>query len=178
VPFREGPHKRKPERKNLWIAKEGAAGLGSCCVEDNRKKGALMTDEDIPLCVDRALVVAAENGQTDTVRALLDAGANVYVVDDLPLWLAALNGHADTVKALLDAGADVHADEDSALLLAAASGHTGTVKALLDGGANVHAKEDWVLRWAAKNGHIDTLRVLKEWIARGEQESAAGSETA
>src|ERR1039457_1780168 len=35
-----GSARRKPERKNLWIAKEGAAGLGSCCVEDNRKRGA------------------------------------------------------------------------------------------------------------------------------------------
>jgi ankyrin repeat protein len=107
-----------------------------------------------------ALVLAAENGQTDTVRALLDAGANVHVVDDMPLRLAALNGHADTVKALLDAGADVHADEDAALLLAAGDGHAGTVKALLDAGADVHAKEDWVLRWAAENGHADTVRLL------------------
>ena len=63
-----GSAQRKPERKNLWIAKEGAAGLGSCCVEDNRKKGALMTDEDIPLCVDRELCKAAE-GNNETVRA-------------------------------------------------------------------------------------------------------------
>ena len=32
-----------------------------------------MTDEDIPLCVDTALCMAAE-GNNKTVRALLDAG--------------------------------------------------------------------------------------------------------
>jgi peptidoglycan hydrolase-like amidase len=55
---------------------------------------------------DAALVLAAENGETDTVRALLDAGANVRAVDDLALWLAAKNGHTETVKVLLDAGAN------------------------------------------------------------------------
>jgi len=33
-------------------------------------KGALMTDEDIPLCVDRALCMAAWEGHTETVRVL------------------------------------------------------------------------------------------------------------
>jgi ankyrin repeat protein len=49
---------------------------------------------------DAALVLAAENGQTDTVRALLDAGADVHAVDDLAMWLAAKNGHADMVRLL------------------------------------------------------------------------------
>ena len=37
---------------------------------------------------DSALVLAAENGQTDTVRALLAAEADVHAVDDLAMWLA------------------------------------------------------------------------------------------
>jgi ankyrin repeat protein len=49
---------------------------------------------------DAALVVAAEDGQTDTVRALLDAGANVHVVDDLAMRWAVKNGHAETVAVL------------------------------------------------------------------------------
>ena len=70
-------------------------------------KGALMTDEDIPLCVDRALCMAAWEGHTETVRALLDAGADVHAWTDAPLWEAAMKGHADTMRALLDAGAHI-----------------------------------------------------------------------
>src|ERR1039458_3809336 len=57
-----------------------------------------MTDEDIPLCVDRALCMAAWEGHTETVRALLDAGADVHARTDAPLWVAAMRGHADTMR--------------------------------------------------------------------------------
>lgn len=45
---------------------------------------------------DAALVVAAENGQTDTVGALLDTGANVHAKEDWALRWAAKNGHVDS----------------------------------------------------------------------------------
>src|ERR1039457_817843 len=96
---------------------------------------------------DSALVLAAENGQTDTVKALLAAGADVHAVDDLAMWLAAKNGHTEPVKVLLDAG------------------------------AHVRAKEDWALQWAVKNGHTDPVRLLNEWIAREVNKPAEGSET-
>jgi hypothetical protein len=51
-----------------------------------------MTDEDVPLCVDRALCRAAWEGHTETVRTLLDAGADVHAWTDAPLWEVALNG--------------------------------------------------------------------------------------
>ena len=62
-------------------------------------------------------------------------------------------------------------EKDSALVLAAENGQTETVKALLAAGAHVHADEDAALRRAENSGHADTVRVLKEWMARGEQES-------
>ena len=43
---------------------------------------------------------------------------------------AARKGHTDTVKLLLEHGADVHAEDDTALLYAADEGHTDTVKVL------------------------------------------------
>ncbi|MDA2929702.1 ankyrin repeat domain-containing protein, partial [Acidobacteria bacterium AH-259-O06] len=53
---------------------------------------------------------AAKNGQTDRVKALLDADADVNATDVdgmTPLMWAAFGGHTNTVRALLDAGADV-----------------------------------------------------------------------
>ena len=50
---------------------------------------------------------------------------------------AAMNGHIETVKVLLDRGADIHANNDGALHLAAKYGNTETVKLLLKYGATI-----------------------------------------
>ena len=49
---------------------------------------------------DAALVLAAENGQTETVKALLAGGADVHGAEDAAVRKAAGNGHTDTVKVL------------------------------------------------------------------------------
>jgi ankyrin repeat protein len=133
-----------------------------------------MTDEDIPLCVDRALCMAAWEGHTETVRALLDAGADVHARTDAPLWVAAMRGHADTMRVLLDAGAD----QDIALLEAAANGLVDLVKELLAKGANVHTCRGLPLMMADHNGHTETVRVLKNWKRRGKTKRASGSQRA
>ena len=58
-----------------------------------------------------ALMLAAGFGHTETVNALLKAGANANIrkkYDDgiTALMWAALNGHTETVNALIEAGAD------------------------------------------------------------------------
>jgi ankyrin repeat protein len=50
---------------------------------------------------------------------------------------AALRGNTETVRILLQAGADVSADGVSALIVAAAKGHLSTVRVLLEHGADV-----------------------------------------
>ncbi|MFB3111225.1 MAG: ankyrin repeat domain-containing protein, partial [Gemmatimonadales bacterium] len=60
-----------------------------------------------------------------------------------PLWRASLNGDTETVKLLLDANADVNAarktDGVTPLYVASQNGHTETVKLLLDAKADVNA---------------------------------------
>ena len=59
-----------------------------------------------------ALHYAADNGHTETVHALINAGAAVDAVDEenaTALHVAADNGHTETVHALIDRGADVNA---------------------------------------------------------------------
>ncbi|XP_046983213.1 ankyrin repeat domain-containing protein 65-like [Schistocerca americana] len=57
------------------------------------------------------LIIAASQGQTGQVRALLDAGSPVnatHASGDTALHEAVVNGHEETVKCLIDAGADVN----------------------------------------------------------------------
>jgi ankyrin repeat protein len=58
------------------------------------------------------LLFAAREGAVDTVRVLLDAGANINLPDpdgSTPLLLAIINFHYDIAGVLLDRGADVNA---------------------------------------------------------------------
>ena len=58
---------------------------------------------------------AAFGGHTDTVKLLLDVGADKEVKDkngETPLHCAAWKGHTDIVKLLLDAGADKDVKEN------------------------------------------------------------------
>jgi ankyrin repeat protein len=80
--------------------------------------------------LDKKLVTASREGHPESVKALLDAGANVHSVNDLALRYASMNGHTEVVKLLLDKGADVHAENNYALIWARAYGHTETVKVL------------------------------------------------
>src|SRR2546430_15762922 len=62
-----------------------------------------------------------------------------------PLFWAAFSRRTDTVRALLEKGADVNAKnkyDDTALIHAAYAGDTDTVVVLLEKGAEVNARDD------------------------------------
>jgi ankyrin repeat protein len=136
-----------------------------------------MWENSIAAKMDSALCTAAMEGDTENVRALLDAGANVHDSVDAPLWWAALGNHTDTMRALLDAGAN----QDIALLEAAANGMVELVKELLRKGANIHMYNGLPLSMAEYNGHTETVRILKRWKRRGNnatKKPASASKTA
>ena len=74
--------------------------------------------------LDSLLIAAAWNGQTEKVKTLLEAKADVEAKDengDTALMAAAFNGPTEAVAALLEAGADVSVKNDkgvTALMLA------------------------------------------------------------
>ena len=99
----------------------------------------------------------------ETVKKLIQKGANVHACDDEALRMAAWYGDLDIVKYLVgEAGANIHAMDDSALCLAALSGHLETVKYLVSNGANIHVYDDTVLRWA--DGHLEIVKYLKTYL--------------
>jgi uncharacterized protein len=118
-----------------------------------------------------ALHWAAANGDTETARMLIAAGANLRAMTRIngytPLFLASREGNAAIVGALLDAGASAKTASTTGstpLMLAAASGNTETITRLLDAGAEIDAKEhargQTALMFAAAMNRVEAIKVL------------------
>ena len=117
-----------------------------------------------------ALMDAASQGDTATVQALLQAGAEVNTAATLggkcALILAAENRHAATLQVLIQAGAKIdHVTSrgNTALICAATNGDIASLQLLLQAGAMVdHANchSATALLYAAKRGETDTVQVL------------------
>jgi len=135
-------------------------------------KALLGAGADVHAEGDQAVCYASGNGHTETVKLLLEAGANVHAYNDAALFRASRGGHTETVEVLLEAGANVHAQGDVALRWASGRGHTAVVKLLLEAGADVHAGNDEALRFASAEGHTEIVKILEAAIA-----SAAATET-
>lgn len=113
---------------------------------------------------------AAENGRLESLRVLIDAGADVNCVHArqwMPIALAARSGHADCVRFLLNRGAYVVTNQrrGAPLLEAAMYGHLECVLALLDAGMDVNAANDFgrtPIAVASDAGHEQVVSVLLE----------------
>jgi len=100
------------------------------------------------------LLVAAERGDVEQVRAMLGGGADPNRCGELgmtPLILAAREGHHEVVEILLKAGADVNARSEpgycggnsTALRCAVVRGHTAVVRSLLKAGADTRPNYEY-----------------------------------
>ena len=90
--------------------------------------------------VNARLIEAVRKGDTATVQALLDQGADINAKSEegwTALIWAAQQGHTDTVQTLLAHGADVNAKDDhgwTTLMRAAVWGHSDVVTAAATAG--------------------------------------------
>lgn len=78
------------------------------------------------------------------------------------LFLAAAMGKTQTIKTLLELGADVNFGNDTALMLAARFGHNNTVELLLKNGANPNAQNGKAIYFSSTNKHFIIGSILKD----------------
>lgn len=117
------------------------------------------------------LIDAAQKGDIDNVKILLDKGADINAKDKegrTALITAAMNGHPVTMKLLLNRGAEINIkdkENKTALIRAAANDNPATVQILLDRGALVNTRDKdgrTALIWSARYGHLAVAQILVE----------------
>ena len=116
-----------------------------------------------------SLCTAAENGQIDVVRSLLEQGADVDEMDSLrqtALAVASINGKLQVAELLIEHGADVNsrdADGWTPLHMASQYGHLDVVRLLLDHNADLNASSRnlrTALDVASHCGHLEIVELL------------------
>jgi ankyrin repeat protein len=117
------------------------------------------------------MISAAGDGDTDTVKRLLEEGAYIHTQDEhgrCALVAAAYNNRAEVFDLLVAAGADVNMKDDSiqsAFLIAAmgADDRTELLKKAIAAGADVNSTDSdngtGLIR-ASDRGHVDVVREL------------------
>ncbi len=125
-----------------------------------------------------SLVDAAESGQADTVRALIEAGADVnatQVDGTTALHWAVYNDDEETARLLVKAGADVNALNQygmPALSLACTNRNAELATTLLDAGADANFTlpgGETILMTAARTGNVEIVEAL---LAKGADPNA------
>jgi ankyrin repeat protein len=117
-------------------------------------------DVDLAAYGEPSLTVAAWQGKTDIVRALLNAGVDANAGGgyggQTAVHMAAQNDHVGTVKLLIEHGADVNrlsSDGVTPLRAAIYKGSLQSTKVLLTGGAMV-SREDLLLAVQKRNASV------------------------
>jgi len=119
---------------------------------------------------DPPLLQAADQGDLEKVRQLLDSGVAVSTHSDNGLnalnW-AAYSGHVDIARLLLERGIDVDSNKNtpgwSPLMNASNEGYIDVVELLLAKGARLDlaSKDGWLaLDFAAAKQHLDVVKAL------------------
>ena len=124
----------------------------------------------VSAAIDAPVADAAMRQDTDAVRALIAAGADVNTAQGdgmTGLHWAAHNGATEIARLLLGAGADrdmtTRLGDHTPLHVASRAGQASTVSVLLDAGAAVNALTTTgatPLHFAATAGNVDTLTAL------------------
>ena len=162
--------------------RDGTADLSDLLkrLNTDERKTALETKTKDGDDITTPLIIAAHNGNMDSVKILLRYKADIETRGTLkvdtgevvegytPLWAAASSGHLDVVKLLLERNADVESKTSrgsTPLTVAAYDGRLDIVSCLVEHGADVNARDDdgsTPLMATCYNGHMNVVIYLVE----------------
>jgi ankyrin repeat protein len=163
----------------LWAAVPPESPVADAAMQGDREEVSALLREGADVNAAQgdgmtALHWAAERGDTELTRVLLEAGANVAAAtrlgDYTPLHLASRLARDEIVELLLDGGADSSPATSTGgalpLHFAAGAGSTRSIRALVEHGADVDARESsrgqTPLIFAASGGRLQAVRALVE----------------
>jgi len=81
-----------------------------------------LINHNIPVDINRALLLASRDGYISTVKYLVEHGADVHYGKEGPLYLAVISKNLDIVKYLVEHGADISIDKYRIVKVADISG--------------------------------------------------------
>ena len=161
-------------------AEEGASEIMQILLGQGADNGTPEgEDKQSPAIGSEALFTAIKKGDVETVRLLVEAGADVNAAEgfggNTPLHEAVEGGNAEIVQILVDAGADIEAEgfmDQTPLSLAAEEGVTEIMQILLGQGADNGTQEgedkqapaigSEALFNVIEKGDVETVRLLVE----------------
>jgi ankyrin repeat protein len=121
---------------------------------------------------DTAMSLAGQKGQTAVIRRLIEGGGEVNQPGWSAILYAAMEGHVETVKLLLEKGANPDSRAPSQLtplMIASRNGHIDVVRVLLAAKADPNAQNDrgdTALKWALNSQNTDIGDALRAAGAR------------
>ena len=168
--------------KVYQAARDGTADLNDILsrLRTDKRKTALETKTKDGDLITTPLIIAARNGNLDSVNILLTYKAHIEargtlkftndeVIDGCtPLWAAALAGHLDVVELFIERNAEVDSRTltgSTPLRVAAYDGRLDIVSCLVEHGADVNGRDNFgstPLMITCYNGHMDVATYLVE----------------
>lgn len=111
--------------------------------------------------VNKLLIDASTDNQVDVLGVLIELGTDANSKNKA-IQVAAHNGNVEIIKMLIAASADVTANKNKALQVSSSMGNAQVVKLLIEAGAGVSSEKSWPLYISSKKGHIDIVKLLLE----------------
>jgi len=129
------------------LAQTHCTKLLSLLQQARQKNILLNVDAKMPGFLTTPLHLACGSGDSELVRLLIEAKADIHAKDNngySPFYLACSRGHSDVVKQLIAAKANINEKNhggSTALHVACGFGNTDVVRQLLAAGASIDAKD-------------------------------------
>ncbi len=104
---------------------------------------------------------AVLHGDLETIKLLVQEGADIHAQDNYALNTSADRGYLPIVKYLVEeCGADIFRDNNIVMKWALGQGQLSVVKYLVEQGISIHANDDYALKTSVEEDQRDIVEYL------------------